>query len=547
MTPAPGPNDPTDSPATPAPDPDTTPAGPASVPPTPTPAPGPGTDLPAATPGTALPAGSPAPVAPVPEPEGPAFPPATPTPAPHPGTGLPAATPGPDGSPASAGTTPGPDGFPASAGTTPGGTMPPAATPASGAGPDADPAPGGASRRPRRAPRSGSSAALTPAQVWRRARGLLLALAVLLAAAVVLAGLRAGDQHGRLDPRSADRDGSRALSQLLKERGVTTRVVTNADEAAAAAGPRTTLLVTDPDLLGAPQGRAIRSAIDLSGGRTVLLAPTAPALAALAPAAHTTGFAHQRDLDPGCPLPTATTAGRAGTGDGLRYTTALPGAAACYPSDGHPTVLVLPSTTRGGDTVLLGSERILLNRHLAEEGNASLALQLLGSRPQLVWYLPTLADMPADGPAAHKSLLDLVPSGWYWALLQLFAAAAAAALWRARRLGPLVTEDLPVVIRASETTEGRARLYRKAAARDRAATVLRAAARERLAALVGVPPSQAHDPAALTPAVSARMPQPPGPGRDAATLLFGPHPADDAALVALADHLDALEREVRTS
>ncbi|MGE7391480.1 DUF4350 domain-containing protein [Streptomyces sp. NPDC004126] len=390
-----------------------------------------------------------------------------------------------------------------------------------------------------------TSTAPTAAQRWARARGLLLGLGILVAAAVTLAALQAGDHHGRLDPRSADRDGSRALAQLLAERGVTTRVVTSAEEAAAAAGPRTTLLVTDPDLLGEPQRRAVRSAIDLSGGRTILIAPTSLSLPDLAPATHTRSFAHRTDLDPDCTLPAATTAGRAGTGDGLRYTTTHPGATACYPSDGHPTVLVLPSTTKGGDTVLLGSERPLLNQHLAEQGNASLALQLLGSRPDLVWYLPTLADMPADTPADEKSLLDLVPSGWLWALLQLFTAAALAALWRARRLGPLVTENLPVAIRASETTEGRARLYRKASARDRAATVLRAAARERLAALVGVPPAQAHDPATLVPAVAARRTRTDGP--DTATTLFGTTPADDAALVALADHLDALEREVRTS
>ncbi|MFD8982573.1 DUF4350 domain-containing protein [Streptomyces sp. NPDC059564] len=394
-----------------------------------------------------------------------------------------------------------------------------------------------------------TSTGLTPAQLWGRARGFLLALGILLVAAVALAGLQTGDHHGRLDPRSADPDGTRALAQLLKERGVTSRVVTNADEAAAAAGPGTTLLVTDPDLLGEPQRRAVRSAIDLSGGRTVLAAPSSISLPELAPAAHTKAFAHQRDLDPGapdCALPAATTAGRAGTGDGLRYTTDLPGAAACYPSGGHPTLLVLPSTTKGGDTVLLGSETFLLNDRLAEQGNASLALQLLGSRPDLVWYLPTLADMPADTGADDQGLLDLVPSGWTWALLQLFVAAALAALWRARRLGRLVTENLPVVIRASEATEGRARLYRKAAARDRAATVLRAATRERLAALVGVPAPQAHDPATLVPAVTARL-LTPGPHDTAATLLFGPTPADDAALVALADHLDALEREVRTS
>ncbi|MFF5705350.1 DUF4350 domain-containing protein [Streptomyces sp. NPDC012794] len=390
-----------------------------------------------------------------------------------------------------------------------------------------------------------TSTAPSGAQLWARARGPLLALGILLAAAVLLAGLQAGDHHGRLDPRSADRDGSRAIAQLLKERGVTTRVVTSATDAAAAAGPGTTLLITDPDLLGEPQRRAVHSAMDRSGGRTVLIAPSGPGLPDLAPATHTESSAHGDDLDPACALPAATTAGRAGTGGGLSYGTGHPGATACYPSDGHPTVLVLPGTAKGGDTVLLGSERILLNRHLAEEGNASLALQLLGSRPGLVWYLPTLADMPADGPAEEKSLLDLVPSGWLWALLQLFVAAALAALWRARRLGPLVTENLPVAIRASETTEGRARLYRKASARDRAATVLRAAARERLAALVGVPPAQAHDPAALVPAVTARLTRTAGP--DTATTLFGTTPADDAALVALADHLDALEREVRTS
>ncbi|AQT76573.1 hypothetical protein B1K54_14720 [Streptomyces sp. fd1-xmd] len=371
-------------------------------------------------------------------------------------------------------------------------------------------------------------------------------MAVLAAGAVVLAVLNSGTRHGHLDPRSADPSGSRAVAELLKERGVTTRVVTTAREAADATGPRTTLLVTAPDRLGATQRSVIRSAIDLSGGRTVLLAPGDHSLSDLSPGVRTEGDATADDLDPRCPLPAADSAGRAGTGGGLRYTTALPGATACYPSGGHPTLLVLPTGTTGGDTVLLGSETILLNESLAEEGNASLALQLLGSRPELVWYLPSLADADADAGSGDedKTLFELVPAGWSWALLQLFLAAVLAALWRARRLGPLVTEKLPVAIRASETTEGRARLYRKAGARDRAATVLRAATRERLAALVGVPPTRAHEPAALVPAVSARLT---GGPRDVTAVLFGTTPSDDAALVALADHLDALEREVRTS
>ncbi|MCX4778761.1 DUF4350 domain-containing protein [Streptomyces sp. NBC_01264] len=404
---------------------------------------------------------------------------------------------------------------------------------------------GGAGAPPRTA-----AAGASPRDLWARSRGFLLALAVLLTAALALAALNSGARHGYLDPRSADPSGSRAVAELLADRGVTTRVVTTAAEAADAAGPDTTLLVTDPDRLGETQLRDIRSAIDLSGGRTVLLAPSALSLPSLAPGIRTDGDAPDVNLDPGastCTLPAATTAGRAATGGGHRYTTA-PGATGCYPSTGHPTLLVLPTGTRGGDTVLLGSEGILLNNAIAKEGNASLALQLLGSRPNLVWYLPSLADSDpdAEGSGEEQSFLDLIPAGWSWALLQLFLAAAVAALWRARRLGPLVTERLPVLVRASEATEGRARLYRKAGARDRAATVLRAAARERLAALVGVPATRAHDPASLVPAVAARLTagQPPN---DPDTLLFGTTPTTDAALIALADHLDALEREVRTS
>lgn len=186
------------------------------------------------------------------------------------------------------------------------------------------------------------------------------------------------------------------------------------------------------------------------------------------------------------------------------------------------------STRRApSDTVLLGSPDLLYNNRLASHGNASLALQLLGSRPHLVWYLPSLADPSAarsdegvdDGTGDERSFVDLIPSGWLWGTLQLAVAAVLAAIWRARRLGPLVTERLPVAIRASESTEGRARLYRKANARDRAASSLRSATRARIAPLIGVSPRDAHSPSVLLPAVSARLSTTEG-GLD--TLLFGP-------------------------
>ncbi|WP_406158012.1 DUF4350 domain-containing protein [Streptomyces sp. NBC_00882] len=391
-----------------------------------------------------------------------------------------------------------------------------------------------------------TSASPTARQVWTRARGIVLALVLLLVAAVAIAAIRSTERHGGLDPRSADPYGSRAVAELLADRGIDTRVVTTLDEARAAAGPDTTLLIAIPDLLTHRQQSQLRSATADSDGRTLLVAPGSWSVERLAPGVVADpATSLDSTLSPHCALPAARRAGTADTG-GIRYTVTQPGYDECYPSERLPTLVRVPAASGDGDTVVLGAPDILYNDTLDEQGNASLALQLLGSRPHLVWYLPSLSDPSATDPDEEKDFLDLLPSGWLWGTLQLFFAAALAALWRARRLGALVPEKLPVAIRASETVEGRARLYRKANARDRAATALRSTTRTRLAPLVGVPVTQAHAPEALLPALSAHLHRD-GDGQSLQSLLFGPPPGDDAALISLADQLDALEREVRRS
>ncbi|MBT2899080.1 DUF4350 domain-containing protein [Streptomyces sp. McG3] len=409
---------------------------------------------------------------------------------------------------------------------------------------------------------SPTSTAPTPGQVWTRARGILAVVLILVVAGITFAAVRSGTDHGQLDPRSADPKGSRAVAELLKARGVSVTVATTLDEVTAATGPDTTLLVAGPNLLTRSQQLRLDAAASASAGRTLLIAPGPGATARLAPGAHAEQHHAVSALAPSCELPAARLAGTADMG-GTRYTTQAPGAVTCYPAAGLPSLVVLP-TGEGGDTVLLGSPVLLHNERLDKQGNASLALQLLGSRPHLVWYLPSLTDpsattdanSPGDGDedpsedgarndaSDESSFLDLVPSGWVWGTLQLALAAVLAAVWRARRLGPLVTERLPVAIRASESAEGRSLLYRKANARDRAADALRAATRTRIAPLAGVPTRDAHTPDVLLAAVSARITF---PDHDLSTLLFGTAPSTDAALVLLADQLDALEREVRTS
>jgi hypothetical protein len=123
-------------------------------------------------------------------------------------------------------------------------------------------------------------------------------------------------------------------------------------------------------------------------------------------------------------------------------------------------------------------------------------------------------------------------------VIQLAVAVVLAAAWRARRLGPLVAERLPVVVRASETVEGHGRLYQARRARDRAASELRQAARARISRLSG---GSGETNAAAVAARTGDAPQ------DVTALLYGPAPRTDAQLVTLADDLDILERKVRQS
>ncbi|MFE5484594.1 DUF4350 domain-containing protein [Streptomyces sp. NPDC056527] len=395
---------------------------------------------------------------------------------------------------------------------------------------------------------SATSASLSARQIWTRTRGALLVLALILIGGIVLATVQSSDHHGHLDPRSADPNGSRAIAEILKAQGVSIQVVTTLDEVTAATEADSTLLVTTPDLLTDHQQSVLRHTMTESQGRTVLVGAGHPSLGTLAPGVTVAPSTSVTTREPQCSLPAAVRAGSVDIG-GERYTTGIDTADSCYLGDGMATLLRFP--TSRGDTVLLGSADFLANERLDKQGNASLALQLLGSRSHLVWYLPSLSDTSAeDDPegespdSAADSFLSLIPSGWLWGTLQLAVAAALAAIWRARRLGPLVTERLPVAIRASEATEGRARLYRKGNARDRAAVLLRTATRARIAPLLGVATQDAHSPETLLPAISARLTETAADSRD---LLFGPAPADDAALIRLADQLDALEREVRTS
>ncbi|MET9230665.1 DUF4350 domain-containing protein [Lentzea sp. NPDC003310] len=332
-------------------------------------------------------------------------------------------------------------------------------------------------------------------RLWTAARGPVLIGVIIVFAAVVITLLRGTGDGGALDPRSFQPQGSHAVATLLEQNGVRVDLTDNAVSVDGA-----TLFVTRPDLVD-PDRLA-----DLSrrAAATVLLAPAAPA-ARLEP----------ETRQPGCPL--AAKAGAATMG-GFTYE----GEQTCYDS----------TLVRTGTVTTIGYGAIFTNRDIDDEGNAALALSLLGQHERLVWYLPSAADL-----SRQKSLTDLIPDGWKFAALQLGVAAVLIALWRARRLGRVVPEPLPVVVRAAETVEGRARLYRRSHAATHAASVLRQATRDRLGPLLGVP--RGGDP---SEEIARRTSRPTAAVR---ALLDDDGPVDDRGLVALAAELDAVENEVR--
>jgi hypothetical protein len=382
--------------------------------------------------------------------------------------------------------------------------------------------------------REGRSADPTIRQRLYRFRWLLAAGVVLLVACLGLALYGSTAHGGTLDPRSYDPSGSHAVSALLAARGVSVTTATDVADALAAAHAGTTLVVVRPDYLDADQLQQLAD----SPADLVVVGADQSVVNGLAHV--TVGAAIVTDesgdterTDPDCSWPVATVAGSAELGSINYYAGA---AVRCYPGPGGYGLVGIEAGSRS--VILLGDPTPLENSSLADDGNAALAIGMLDTHPRVVWLVPqTIA--PSAAAVTQKDITDLMPSRLRQALVQLAIAMVVVALWRGRRFGRLVREDLPVVVRRAEVVVGRARLYQRSKSRDSAASALRAGCRDRLARRLsfGVNP----DPDTLVDAVAARSYRAPS---DIGALLYGATPVDDQALVALSQALSVLEQEV---
>ncbi|WP_130178643.1 DUF4350 domain-containing protein [Cryobacterium sp. SO1] len=344
------------------------------------------------------------------------------------------------------------------------------------------------------------------------------------------AGGTAGPRLGAENPAPA---GAMAVVEVLRQQGVTVVPVDTLDEAdaaTAAAGTATLFVSDESGYLSSDQlGR-----LGTLASQTVIADPDFLALQALAPEV---GFGGVSTADAPAAQCTVAAAERAGTISPGGKTLGLPadtaGYEGCFPGDNN-TYSVIERVTDAGTITLVADTAVFANDEIATYGNAALALNLLGSTDTLVWYLPTLADVPVTGP---PSLGALTP-GWVTPVILLLAAVTIAAMvWRGRRFGPLVAENLPVVVRANETMEGRARLYARANARLRAVDAIRIGAVGRMAQTAGLPRTAPVDLVIRT--VAALTARPPD---QVHAVLLGEVPGSDAAMMDLSDAVDELER-----
>ncbi|MFD3400658.1 DUF4350 domain-containing protein [Kribbella sp. NPDC058693] len=366
---------------------------------------------------------------------------------------------------------------------------------------------------------------------WRALRTPLLVTGLIVLVAIVILIATSARTSGPFSPDSTDSDGARALATLLKNHGVSVHSTETLDDAVQP-GEGKALIIGPAGSLGRPDLERIAQA---RWSHLVLIRPGSRALEILAPGVQQTGDVFSsRSREAQCDLPAAVRAGTV-TVSGPTYS-APSAAVACYGDGINNTVIRLEVGDRIVDVV--GTPASFTNAQLADDGNAALALNLIGTHQDLTWYLPQFESTDTGSESAGTAPLippDVRYIGWALAF-----AVLVVAIWRGRRLGPVVAERLPVIVHAAETTEGRARLYRRSRARDRAAAALRESALGQLHKAHGIP--RRAEPSAVVATVAART------GRDPVMLyelLYGMPPLSDAALMSLSFELDVLTQEVR--
>ena len=361
------------------------------------------------------------------------------------------------------------------------------------------------------------------------ARPTLLIIAFVILVFFGLAALPDGRMNAvPVGIRNPTGDGARALAQVLKKHGVSVREVTA--KQAATVGEDTTLVVVFPSRMSHTIEQDVETRANVVYIGLEEEFGSSPAY--LDGLSGDRGPAGSTKVAPAC---ASEIAGQAAEIIPSRYSVSGAGTnwQMCFTADGE-TYAYAERIQDGRFRAVIPDSVRVRNRGILEAGNAALALNAIGRTPKVAWYIASRTDGMSLAETTPTQSPYLAP-----AFLTVAGSLALLALAFGRRLGPLTPERLPVEVPAAETLIGKARLLRTQRAYGHAASALRSACASRIASSLGV--STSADRNALTQAFTLRgLP----PSRYEA-LLWGPPPVNEAALVQLANDLDAFEKEIR--
>ena len=359
-----------------------------------------------------------------------------------------------------------------------------------------------------------------------------------------------------LDPDDAGPTGGKAIVEVLRDHGVDVEVVRSVEALAdAEPGPGTTVVMANSAYVG--HGSAVGMGTASAGAdRLVLLSPSAAQLAVL-DLPLTSG-----QLDATVPMTAqcSSTVARAddtaalvdvrlipverGSGPAATLCFALPDPSgdneAASGSDAFgfgAAMATVPAAADHPEVVALGISSTSRTAGSTTSRTPAWRFAPSATRPDCSGTSRESATWPTSTARRRSPWPVWLAPG----AAVIATAVLVLAFVRGRRMGALVTEPLPVVVRAVETTESRGRIYRRARDRGRAAAILRLGSTDRLARRLALPPQAAE---AVQAAAAAASGMPPA---QVAALLAGPPPTTDVELHTLATALTDLEERVRRS
>lgn len=369
-------------------------------------------------------------------------------------------------------------------------------------------------------------------------RHALLVFIVVLFAVIALVTTRPAHSSVPYAVTNPTETGAQALRVLLDNEGVTVRSMSSFDDVMETIhdsdGPVTVALLHAGSLSVQQQADIASSGADIT-----VLGTLYEHLAGLSTTLDTSGDALYDPIHADCDDPDAVAAGSIdGSTAAISSLTGIApdSVTLCFPLSSQRWGYAVSSLDSGATLRVLADRSIITNERLADSGHAALAIRSLGHNPTVLWF--DAAQSPS--PSVWES-----PSGPTWLFplgAQVLLTIVIAAVTYGRRCGRLASENLPVIVHATETTRGRGRLYRQAADRERVATTLRAGCAMRVGRRLGLPPSA--DPGTVRETIAHATGL---PAETVEAALYGLPPTTDQSLAQLAADLDRIESEVFSS